>query len=259
MAIIAYWDAPDNFLPDPGVVNNGVGFTPETYMFGDVLLARIPDSATAATFMNFPVTLSPSEDFFARFYFSTPNQWGPTATNVLSFRPNPSTMAFSIAFSGAGQPGQIRVVGTGGTILANSSNNTLGTSGQFFIEIAYHDPFSTGTRSLSVLVADADTDETLWEIHDLDVSSVFSSNITRVDWGKTTATDSGSFFAWAFALVDDSFIGRHPDDPYLSTAPPTGPQFGLYTGGELYPAIVDVLSGGNIRSDAFFYMETSGE
>lgn len=245
MSIIAYWDNDSDFRPDPGVVNNGLELSPESYAFGSVMQPFVPVSSSA-TFMSFPVDLSPGNSFFTRFYMSTPFDWSSTATNVLTFRPNASSTAFSIAFSGSGQPGQVRVVGTGGTILANSGNNTILENETLFIEIGYYELFEGSTKKLDVYVYR--DGEVAWAADMIDVSSVFTSNITRIDWGKTTSTNLTSpFRTWAFALDDNYWIGYHPDDPALNPGGPSdGPAFALYSGGELHEVFVGLRVGDNI-------------
>ena len=256
MTIIAHWDNSSSVTPSTGVVNNGLDYTSNAILFGDVVLAYAPAS-TAATFMSFPVTMAPGDGsvpvtFTGRMYLQTPVQGWPTnASNLLTFRPTPSTLVFSIAMSGSGAPGQIRVVGIGGTVLANSGNNVIALDSIYLIEYQLYTA-NGGTSSNVIVRVYNSQDQLLWST-DVSIGSNWSSTITRVDWGKTTGTavtETSRYAVAGIALQDTAdFLGRHPND---SSGPPGGgsttSEISIYTNGQLQPVECYLYSNGTLSS-----------
>lgn len=256
MTIIAHWDNSNNVTPTEGVVNNGLDYGSNAILFGDVVLAYAPASASA-TFMSFPVSMAPGNgsvpvSFTGRTYLQTPiQQWPTNASNLLTFRPTPPTLLFSIAMSGSGAPGQIRVVGTGGTILASSGNNAIELDSIYLIEYQLYTTDGGASSSVIVRVYDS-LDQLVWST-DVSIGGNWSSSITRVDWGKTTGTTvtEDSRYALAAMALQESvdFLGRHPSD--LSGPPvggPSGAETGIYTNGQIQAVECYLYSNGTLSS-----------
>lgn len=146
-----------------------------------------------------------------RAYFCTPSSWASSAWGLINLRPTPSTLVASLTISGAGQPGQIRLSGTGGANLAVAPNNTIALSSWYRLEMQY-DAAQTRAR---VAVFAFNSVEPMWESGWV-ANAGFSELIRLVQIGRVTLSPVVAPFGVDEIIIDNTakpdWIGRSANE-----------------------------------------------
>lgn len=153
----------------------------------------------------------------ARAYILTPATWPSSAFNFIAFMNASFGNVAVLTVSGAGQPGQIRLVTTGGSNVSVAPSNTISTSTWYRVELQY-DASATRAR---VAVFDMGSDVALWT-SDWQVNPNFSAPIRYVTLGAVAASPTVAEFHADAIKIDSAttaWTGRHAADTLVPVDP----------------------------------------
>lgn len=151
----------------------------------------------------------PVDEMAVRFYVRTPSAWGSSACNILGLRPTNSGLAAAIAFAGTGQPGQLRLVRTGGSQTASSSAGLMETSSLYRIEIRYD---SINQRARLAIWSFEGSNTPLWD-SGWQTHSDYGSAIIRSDIGRIQSNPLIEYSLDSILAADSSdSLPRHAGD-----------------------------------------------
>lgn len=197
----------------------------------DMLL--VANDATAAH-ARFEVTSVSTLAF--RTYIKTPAAWPSSAATIIAFRPSTSTIAAGVSMTATGSPGRLRLLASGGAVVAETPANTLAVNTNYRVELRYNAALKTATLAVYAMGEDV----ALWS-SGARTHADFDSTITRVDVGRITTTPSvPNFYLDGIKVVMNAAIplGRHAGDVLSPTAAPKPPYEGplsYWDGTTLHP------------------------
>lgn len=156
-------------------------------------------------------------DLAARAYFKTPATWPSSSFNFLAVMNASFGNVAVLTVSGSGQPGQIRLVRTGGSVVVSSPNNTIQTDTWYRVELQKRG--STGHARVAVFAEEATVTPiwaSNWEAH-----TDFATAIRYVTLGAISATPVVGTFD-----VDEVLLDALPaaDGWLVPTAEPSEPE-----------------------------------
>lgn len=167
-------------------------------------------------------TTTATNQWSARYYITTPAAWPSASFSMFLAQAafgGASPILARANMAGSGQPGQLRLVRSGGTQLAASPNNTIALSTQYRIEIQ-----ANGTTSMMrMAVFPMGSDTALWsaDLAGATGTSVAAFTVGNGSIGSAAPPTIGPL-AYRHLLIANTYgawLGRDASDPLPSTGP----------------------------------------
>lgn len=174
-----------------------------------------------------------------RGYFRIPDAWPSASFGLFTLRPDPSSFVVSATISGAGQPGQLRLVSQGGTNVAISPNNTLSVSTWYRVELQVRAGTGLARTAVFPIGSRIPIWSSGWQTH-----ASFSGNTVHIQAGRVNASPLVPRLEMDDIRVDFTDTATWMGPQETNDSAPALPTFALklWNGTALLPVVASVVA-----------------